>query len=159
MKPGTGADPMVHVNFAGDGSMLPVMSIARTSNVRIPVGMFSYVRGEVHGSQPSFGAGRSSLHSNTAIGSSLENAKVALVRTVIGSGREVISVSGGVTSTGGTSIVHVRTAGVGSTLPLRSTAATSNVCVPGRRSEYTSGVVQGANAPAAAPSSRHWNVR
>src|SRR5918992_5829245 len=55
MKPGTGAEPMVHTNFAGDGSMLPVMSSARTSNVRMPVEMLVYDLGEVHGSQPPFG--------------------------------------------------------------------------------------------------------
>src|ERR687895_2285592 len=111
-KPGTGVEPTFHVNFAGDGSVLPDMSVACTSNVRMPTGIPLYDFGEVHRSQSLFGAGRSSLHSNVAVGSSLENAKVASVRTVVGSGRESIDVSGGVTSTGGVSIVQVRRAGV-----------------------------------------------
>ena len=62
-------------------------------------------------------------------GSSLENLNVAVVSTVFGSGPESMCVSGGSTSVCGALIVHVRTAGVGSTLPFRSIAATSNVCV------------------------------
>ncbi len=51
MKPGTGAEPTFHENFAGDGSMLPVMSIAWTSNLRMPIGMPLYSSGDEHGSQ------------------------------------------------------------------------------------------------------------
>src|SRR5918999_2340204 len=146
-KPGTGAEPTFHENFAGDGSMLPVRSIARTWKVRMPTGMPLYDCGDVHGSQSLNCSGRSSAHSNLAVESSLENANVASVRTVFGSGAESIVVSGGVTSACGWLIVHVRAAGVGSTLPFRSIAATSNVCTPGERPRslrprYVIGVVQ-----------------
>src|ERR687895_563982 len=165
MKPGTGSEPTYHVNFAGDGSSLPVMSVALTWNSRAPVGMPVYVLGDVHGSQSPFGPSQPpvgpsfSLQSKVAVASSLENVNVACVRTVIGSGPESMVVSGGVTSTSGCAIVHVRTAGVGSTLPLRSIAATSNVCVPGRRPEYVRGVMQFSSKPTGSPSSRHWNLR
>src|SRR5688572_13548505 len=123
-KPGTGAEPTFHEYFAGVGSTFPVLSIARTSNVRMPTGTFEYDFGEEHSSNWSFGGARSSLHSNvtSGSGSSLENVNVASVSTVLGSGLESIVVSGGVTSKGGTSMVHVRTAGVGSMLPFKSIA-------------------------------------
>src|SRR5687768_4293114 len=92
-KPGTGSEPTYQVNFAGDGSTLPVMSVAWTWNSRAPMGTPVYVLGDVHGSHPSFGAERFSLHSKVASGSSLENVNAASVRTVIGSGLESIVVS------------------------------------------------------------------
>jgi hypothetical protein len=52
------------------------------------------------------------------------------VSTVVGSGPDSIEVPGGVVSLGGSRIVHVREAGVGSTLPFRSIARTSKVCEP-----------------------------
>src|SRR5919106_6373994 len=114
MKPGTGSEPTYHVNFAGDGSALPVMSVALTWNSRAPVGMPVYVLGDVHGSHASYPV-TFSWHSKVAVASSLENVNVACLSTVIGSGPESMVVSGGVTSTSGMAIVHVRTAGVGST--------------------------------------------
>src|SRR5918992_2047486 len=50
MKPGAGSEPTYHVNLAGDGSSLPVMSVALTWNSRAPVGRPVYVFGELHGS-------------------------------------------------------------------------------------------------------------
>jgi hypothetical protein len=50
--------------------------------------------------------------------------------------------------------VHVRVAGVGSTLPTASMARTPNVCVP-KLTSYDLGEVQVPHAP---PSSWHWNV-
>src|SRR5918999_726494 len=66
-KPGTGAEPTFQLNFAGDGSTLPVMSVAFTSKVRMPTGIPLYDFGDVHGSQSLFGGGRSSLQANVAL--------------------------------------------------------------------------------------------
>src|SRR5688572_15510939 len=63
-KPGTGAEPTFQLYVAGDGSALPVLSVACTSNVRIPTGTPLYDFGDVQGSHALFGGGTSSLHSN-----------------------------------------------------------------------------------------------
>ena len=69
----------------------------------------------------------SSLHSNVAAGSSLENVNVPFVSTVTRSGPDSIVVSGGIVSGGGAWTVHVWTAGVESALPDRSIARTSKL--------------------------------
>ncbi len=61
-------------------------------------------------------------------GSVLWNTKVAEVAPVNRPGIEVIWVSGGMVST-----VHVAVAGVSSTTPCRSVAATAKVCGPSSR--------------------------
>src|SRR5262245_6646156 len=52
------------------------------------------------------------------------------------------------------STIHVHVAGVGSLLPVRSTARTANVCVPSPRPLIASGLEHVVNA---APSSEHSN--
>src|SRR5918992_2841157 len=64
MKPGTGAVPTFQLYVAGDGSYQPARSRARTSKVRMPVGMPLYSIGDEHECQVLTFAGWSSLHSN-----------------------------------------------------------------------------------------------
>ena len=72
-------------------------------------------------------------------------------------GPESIRVSGGVTSGGGPLIVHVCVDGVGSALPVRSSARTANVCVPVGRPVSSRGDAQGAyGAPSSAHSKRRF---
>src|SRR5688572_13306734 len=77
----TGAEPTVQTWVAGVGSGLPAGSTARTRNVCVPTARSGYGFGEAHDAQ----FAPSSAHWNVAVASSLENVKVALVRTVIGS--------------------------------------------------------------------------
>jgi hypothetical protein len=70
----------------------------------------------------------SSLHSKVAPGSSEDNTNVAELEAVVPLGPESIVVSGAVAS-----IVHVRVAGLESTLPAASIALTVNVCAPSDR--------------------------
>jgi hypothetical protein len=96
----------------------------------------------------------STRHSNRDPASVAENWKLAVVASVVAAGPLVIVVSGGVVSGGGW-IVHVRVAGVGSTLSAGSMARTANVCEPTPRPVYVRGLVHGANTVV---SSRHSNV-
>ena len=82
---------------------------------------------------------------------------MAEVLTVVASGPESMVVSGGTPGAGG-SIVQVCVAGVGSTLPEKSTARTSNVCVPRPRPVQRRGLVHGAKSAASVLSRRHSNV-
>ena len=93
-------------------------------------GRSSYVFGDSHGAHPSFGAGRLSLHSKSAVASFEEKTNVAVVWTVTPSGPLSIEVSGGVVSRGGSRTVHSWIAGVASTLPLRSMARTARLWSP-----------------------------
>ena len=79
------------------------------------------VAGELHGAK----AAPSSEHSKLAPCSFAEKVKLALVLLVGLAGPASNAVCGGVVST-----VQVKTAGVGSTFPARSTARTANVCSP-----------------------------
>ena len=74
--------------------------------------------------------GPSSLHSNVEPDSVEVNANVAVVAVTVPLGPLVIEVFGAVRS-----IVHVRVAGVASTLPVESFARTENVCEPFARPE------------------------
>src|ERR687891_667904 len=100
MKPGTGSEPTYHVNFAGDGSALPVMSVALTWNSRAPVGMPVYVLGDVHGSHASYPV-TFSWHSNLRFGPGIKlslpvNSKVAAVLLTLSPiGPAAMKVSGG----------------------------------------------------------------
>ena len=98
----------------------------------------------------------SSEHSSVASGSAAANVNVASVRTVVRSGPESMRVSGGVTSGGGPLTVHAAVAGVGSALPVRSSARTAKLCTPGATPVSVRGDVQEAKAP---PSSAHSKSR
>ena len=67
-----------------------------------------------------------------------EKSNVAVVEFVATGGALTMVVSGGVAST-----VHVRDAGVGSTLPAASTARTNSVCEPSARPAKVTGSVHG----------------
>jgi hypothetical protein len=118
-------------------STLPARSTARTwSTCSVAVAELLTVTtcGDEHGVHTGSPAdiAPSSLHwnltSSTGVWLSLPvNLKVAVVRTVTGSGPEVILVSGGVTSGGGGWIHHECHADVTSLLPARSTARTSKM--------------------------------
>jgi len=83
--------------------------------------MPEYPFGEVHAEY----APPSSLHSNVEPASVEVNANVAVVELTVPLGPLVIDVFGAVRS-----IVHVRVAGVASTLPVESFARTEKVCEP-----------------------------
>src|SRR5688572_12358976 len=104
---GTGAKLMVQSKVAGDSSVLPAASVARTQKCCSPAASGN-VEPETHGDQV---APSSNEHSNVAAGSSLENVKVASVSTVIGSGPESTVVSGSVVSTGVANTCQVWAAG------------------------------------------------
>jgi hypothetical protein len=80
--------------------------------------------GDEHALQPL----PSRLHSKEEPASEDENEKLADVALVLPEGPPVIVVSGAAVS-----IVHVRDAGSGSTLPAASVARTSKVCEPALR--------------------------
>jgi hypothetical protein len=94
--------------------------------------------------------GESSWHSNVEPVFVAVKEKLGLAELLGDAGADVIVVSGGVES-----IVQVKDAGVGSTFPAASTAATLNVCGPAASPVYGCGLVQVA---AAAVSSWHWKV-
>jgi hypothetical protein len=92
----------------------------------------------------------SSAHLNPEPDSDDVNVKVADVRFVVAGGLPVIVVSGAVVS-----IVHVRLAGLGSTLPAASVALTWKVWLVAARPVYVRPLVQEVNV---AVSSAHWKV-
>ena len=77
----------------------------------------------------------SSRHWNVEPVSDEVNAKLAELEVTVPDGPELIVVSGGVVSGGGTFTVHVRVAGVASVFAAASVARTSNVCDPFARPE------------------------
>src|SRR5688572_13653971 len=95
--------------------MLPAASIARTWNECWPTARFVSVAGDVQAAN----AARSSEHWNVVPVSGDVNWNVAVVLVVVASGPLLMTVSGSVWS-----IVHVNTAGCGSTAPAPSTART-----------------------------------
>ena len=101
---------IVNVRDAGVGSTLPAASRARTSNVWVPSASAPTLCGDEHAAN----AAAPSRHSNVAPASE--------VNVKIGGPPTFNVVSGAVVS-----IVNVRDAGDGSTLPAASRARTSNV--------------------------------
>ena len=124
----------VQAYVAGVGSTLPAASTARTASVWLPWPSPVYVTGSVHATN----GPPSRLHSYVTGLSFEEKSNVAVVEFVAAGGPLTIVVSGGVPST-----VHVRDAGVGSTLPAASTARTSKVCEPSARPVKVTGSVHG----------------
>src|SRR5262245_23567353 len=142
---------MTHEWVAGVGSGLPAASIARTRNSWALAKRPAYECGasQAPNAEPS------SEHSKVDPASVDEKVKVAFTSTVVGWGAESIVVSGGVVSAGAGETVHVNDAGVGSTLPARSSARTSNVCGPSLRPAYDRGLTHDSNASGSVLSSRH----
>jgi hypothetical protein len=108
------------------------------------------VCGDVQGAKSAPSSEHSNAFTGVPSGSSPRNSNVALVSWVSSSGPSSIDVSGADTST----TLHVRVAGVGSALPVSSTARTWNVCAPGVRTSTSSGAEQDSNGP---PSTEHSN--
>src|SRR5688572_26218733 len=94
-------------------------------------------------------------HSKSEPGSLEVNSNLASVAAVVRDGPASIVVSGAVPSGGGASTVHDHWAGVASTRPASSTAATENECGPSASAEYVQGDPQGALGP---PSRLHLKV-
>jgi len=128
---------------AGEESVLPAPSTARTRKVCDPAPSPVYVCGLVHAAN----GAASRLHSKVAPVVSDVKSKVAVVSFVGPAGADVIVVSGAVVST-----VQVRVAGVGSTFPAISAARTSKVWLPSESALYAFGLEHGENG---APSSLH----
>jgi hypothetical protein len=118
----------VHVRLAGEASVLPAASVARTSNVCDPFARFEYAFGDVQAAQ----APASMRHWKVEPLSVDVNEKLAELLVDVPDGPPVMFVSGAVVSGGGggTSTVQVRLAGEPSVLPAASRARTSNVCDP-----------------------------
>ncbi len=136
----------LNARLAGVGSVLPAVSVARTSNVCAPSASAAVVNGVVQAAN----APASTRHWKVDPASVAVKENVGVLSLVVPVGPAVIVVSGGVVST-----LNARLAGVGSVLPAVSVARTSNVCAPSASAAVVNGVVQAANAPA---STRHWNV-
>jgi hypothetical protein len=135
---------IVQTRRAGVGSLFPTASVARTRKVYEPSLSSVYVLGDEHDCQDAL----PSLHSKVLPVSDELKVKLAVGDDVLLAGPESIVVWGARVSTR-----HARLAGVSSTLPDRSRARTSNVCVPSQRSAYSAGDTQLIQAP---PSSAHW---
>ena len=117
---------MVQLWVAGDWSVLPAASVARTRNTWSPAERPVYCLGEVHGKY----APLSIEQANVEPASSAVKSKVALTLLVVAAGAPApIVVCGGVPSL----TRQLNLAGVGSTLPSASTARTSNVWSPTAR--------------------------
>ena len=136
---------IVHVYVAGVASTLPAGSVARTENVCEPSVSAVSRSGVVHAVH----APVSTMHSNVEPSSVAVKSNSTFTELSTVGGFLVIVVSGGVRST-----VHDAVAGVRSTLPARSVAATENVCAPSATG-ISNGDVHGC---AVAPSIAHANV-
>ena len=143
------AGVIVQACDAGEPSTLPASSTARTRNSCAPSASPEYVFGDAQAAH----APASSEHSNVEPASSALKVNVALVADVLAGGAPPPSVVCGAVVSG--SIVHVRTAGVASTLPAASVARTRSSRAPSDSPVYVFGELQAANA---APSSEHSNV-
>ena len=131
---------------AGVGSVLPAVSVARTSKVWAPSVSAAVVCGEVQAANASL----SMRHLKVEPVSVESKEKVGVLSLVVPVGPPVIVVFGGAVST-----VKSREAGVGSVLPAVSVARTSKVWAPSVSAAVVCGEVQVAKAP---PSMRHSKV-
>jgi hypothetical protein len=127
---------------AGDGSVLPAVSMARTANEWLPFGRLEYADGD----RQLLKTALSRLHSKVPASVEL-NVNDALAVVPLG-GALVIAVSGGVVSPVGTATVQVLVAGVASVLVAASVACTEKVWLVLLRPVYEAGESHGANAPA-----------
>jgi hypothetical protein len=139
----------VNERLAGDGSVLPATSVARTDTLCVPAASAAVVHGLVQSAH----APASARHSKTEFGSEAVNANVGVLSVVVRVGPRLIVVSGAVASAGGVaSTVKERVAGVAPVLPAASVARTETLCDPSLSVGVVHGLVQSAHAPA---STRH----
>jgi hypothetical protein len=115
----------VKERVAGEASVLPATSVARTETVWAP----SPRALVVHGLVQSAHAPESTRHSKTELASEDVKANVGVVSLVVLFGPDVIVVSGAVVSgEGAVSTVNERVAGEPSVLPATSVARTETLC-------------------------------
>ena len=146
---GGGAVSTVNERVAGDASVLPATSVARTDTECAP----SPSAAVVHGLVQSAHDPESTRHSKTELLSLDVNANVGVVSLVVPVGPEEIVVSGAVVSGGGAvSTVNERVAGDASVLPATSVARTDTECAPSPSAAVVHGLVQSAHDP---ESTRH----
>ena len=139
----------VNERVAGEASVFPATSVARTETLCAP----SLRAAVVHGLVQSAQAPESTRHSKTEFASVAVNAKVGELSLVVPVGPDVIVVSGGVVSGGGAVLtVNERVAGEASVFPATSVARTETLCAPSLRAAVVHGLVQSAQAP---ESTRH----
>ena len=133
-----GAVSTVNERVAGDASVLPATSVARTATECAP----SLSAPVVHGLVQFAHDPASSLHSKTELASVAVNAKDGVLSLDVPVGPDVIVVSGAVVSLGGggaVSTVNERVAGDASVLPATSVARTATECVPSLRGSWSTG--------------------
>ena len=150
-----------HVQVAASASTFPARSVATTEKVCVPTPTPSirYGAGSVGSAGLQSGSSApSSLHVNVAA-SFAWNVNSANVSSVSAGGPASMIVCG---ATPSSVTVHVQVAGVRSMLPMRSSACTSKVCVPGVISGKpisTSGKTAGErHSPSSTPSSQQMKV-
>jgi hypothetical protein len=137
----SGGGSIVQACTAGEASVLPAASVARTRNSWPPIARPEYSCGGVQGLNRAL----SSAHSNVAFGSDAEKSKLAPVLVVVGSGPLTIVVSGAVVSAAD-SIVQAYSAGDGSVLPAASVARTAKVWRPSATPAKVAGLLHGVRA-------------
>ena len=134
----------VNDRVAGDASVLPATSVARTATECAP----SLSVLVVHGLVQSAHAPESTRHSKTELASVAVKAKVGVLSLDVPVGPDVIVVSGAVVSgAGAVSTVNERVAGDASVLPATSVARTATECAPSLSVLVVHGLVQSAHAP------------
>jgi hypothetical protein len=142
----------VNERVAGEASVLPAASVARTDTLCAP----SLSALVVHGLVQVAHDPESTRHWNVEPLSVAVNANVGVLSLVGPLGPEPIVVSGAVVSGGGAVLtVNVRLAGVASVLPATSVARIVTVCEPSLSALVVHGLVQVAHDP---ESTRRWNV-
>ena len=148
-----GADvSTVNERVAGEASVFPAASVARTETLWAPLPSAVVVHGLVQVAH----APVSTWHSNVEPLSLAVKANVGVVSLVGPVGPEPIVVLGAVASDAGVvSTVNARVAGVASTLAAASVARMETLCWPSASAAVVQGLVQPAHA---AESSWHWNV-
>ncbi len=156
-----GAEPIVvfgacvstlNERVAGEASVLPAASVARTDALCAP----SLRAGVVQGLVQLAHAPVSTRHRNVEPASVAVKANVGVASLVAEFGPEPIVVSGAVVSGGGAvPTVNERVAGDASALPAGSVARTDTLCAPSARAAVVHGLVHVAHDP---ESTRHWNV-
>ena len=127
----------VNVRLAGVGSMLPAVSMARSSKVCSPSVRTTSSTGETHAANGL----SSNRHSNEATPTAASKEKIGVLSVVRPDGPLVIVVSGAVVSTW-----MLTPAGSVSTLPTASIARTLKTCGPSVRAVVVYGDVQASKA-------------
>jgi hypothetical protein len=146
-------DCTVQACEAGEASVLPAPSVARTEKVCELVARELSALGDAHEAHEP----ESSLHWKLEPLSEAEKPKLASVEVVVEAGPLLIVVSGAVVSVGGVVVCTVQTcdAGLASVLPEPSVARTEKVCEPTARELSALGEEQEAQE---FESSLHWKL-